>query len=312
MKQPMTLREWLWQWDDRYLSMDKKASQANGRSALRKIDKLIGDTPIESQQHMIRATQDLILELRKTELAPSSIRTTWTVLNRCLQQAVQDEVILAAPRRPKLPKRVLEPQDHFNGEQLRELAADNLSYAVAAETGARAGELLGLRTCDFDLTPGKEYLTIFESLYKGERQTPKTDSSVRVISISSRLAERLRSALADRPESGYLFRSVEDAEKPPCDVTELLRLHAAIKQRDMTIAPHGKKRCGFHAFRRGIITTGIKTLKISEALIAARVGHHAGGITLGVYFQFEKGADREAANLIGDYLFNENVREAGA
>jgi integrase len=55
-------------------------------------------------------------------------------------------------------------------------------YWMAAETGLRAGELAGLRKLDVDLANRR--LSVEQSIWKGAVQTPKTESSVRTLSIS--------------------------------------------------------------------------------------------------------------------------------
>src|SRR4029077_8967223 len=78
-------------------------------------------------------------------------------------------------------------------------------YWVAAETGLRAGELAGLRKTDVDLANRR--LSVEQSIWKGSVQTPKTESSVRTISISRQLANRLSAHLNRKAhrESVYFF-----------------------------------------------------------------------------------------------------------
>ena len=69
-------------------------------------------------------------------------------------------------------------------------------YWMAAEAGLRAGELAGLRKLDVDLANRR--LSVEQSIWNGAEQTPKTESSVRTLSISRPLAKRLSTHLTKR------------------------------------------------------------------------------------------------------------------
>src|SRR5271166_3001602 len=76
-------------------------------------------------------------------------------------------------------------------------------YWLAAETGLRAGELAGLRKTDLDLVNRR--LSVEQSVWQGTVQTPKTESSVRTLSISRQLADRLSVHLNRKPQRESVF-----------------------------------------------------------------------------------------------------------
>jgi integrase len=76
-------------------------------------------------------------------------------------------------------------------------------YWLLAEAGLRAGELAGLRLEDVEL----DRITVNRSIWGGEEQDPKTQSAVRIIALSSQLADLLWTEVAKQKTSGrsHLF-----------------------------------------------------------------------------------------------------------
>lgn len=75
---------------------------------------------------------------------------------------------------------------------------------LAAETGARAGELIALRASDINLE--NLHVEINKALWCGTEDAPKTEAGNRSLCISSRLGTAMREYLAGRAE-GYLFQN---------------------------------------------------------------------------------------------------------
>lgn len=304
------LSDWLWYWETNYGAVSKDATQQSDRSRLQTIVNIIGDTPLCGPD-LAGAVQRLIMELRGKQ-SPASIKNVWGVLKRALEKAASaDFDLIDRVPQPALPRRVRSKQDFFTVEQMRELAEERLFYAVAAETGLRLGELRGLRPVDFTRMPGGYVLlTLRESVYGSKRQTPKTPSAERTISISTALAQRLNAAFTGRSQTGYLFSP--DGKRPPSASLTTNWLHKSLKDRAMVIQPNNATQCGYHAFRRGVATL-MAVLKIDPTIQIYRLGHdpHAQGVITMIYPQVVIGSDREAAELIGAQLFAKTT-EAGS
>jgi integrase len=93
---------------------------------------------------------------------------------------------------------------------------ESVCFWLAAETGARVGELIALRASDVDLE--NLYVEISKAIWGGTEDDPKTEAGKRNICISARLGAALKEYLADRTE-GYLFQSSAGS---PWDASNIL------------------------------------------------------------------------------------------
>ena len=167
-------------------------------------------------------------------------------------------------------------------------------YWLAAETGLRAGELAGLRKTDLDLA--NQRLSVAQSIWRGTPQTPKTESSLRTLSISRQLTNRLRAHVARRSatESPFVFCTRTGS---PWDANLFVK-----RKLWSTLESLGFPRCGLHAFRHGNATL-MDTLGVPLKVKQYRLGHsRAGDITTDVYTHFQIGADVDVACRLGAVL----------
>lgn len=112
--------------------------------------------------------------------------------------------------------------------------------AIAAGTGARIAEILGLEVGKH-ISVDCSTLTIGQSVWRhGEIQTPKTPSGYREIDLHPSLAAVLRDHIGDR-KNGFLF--VTENGRPLSQRNALRALHSILKSA-------GLEKRGFHAFRR--------------------------------------------------------------
>jgi integrase len=257
----------------------------------------------------------LYSQLGKAGLGPLSIRKSHAILSAAFNQAVKWGWVDRNPAYQASPPSARAPEVRPpTPEQLQRLLAAcvethpdlaSLIY-VAATTGARRGELCGLRWSDVDLDLAT--LTIARSISDAGRVVAVKDtkthqarrlaldpSTVKVLRGQRRLAEE-RAAVAGIPlvANAYVWSQELDASVPyrPDRVTGAFRT-----LRDQL----GMTRLTFHALRHFSATTlagqgvGIRT-------IAGRLGHANPGITLRTYAHFLDAADREAATAIGRAL----------
>lgn len=109
-------------------------------------------------------------------------------------------------------------------------------FALLAGTGLRIGEALALRATDFG--PDCRVLHVRRSIWRGVEQEPKTVNAVRVVDLPEILAKEIRDYLSSGIR-GYLFATRDG--KP-------------LQQRNVLRILHGRKKVGFHAFRRFRLT----------------------------------------------------------
>ena len=204
-----------------------------------------------------------------------------------------------------LPRVTRPKQPFFTGPQMGRIIKVAMEphatfYWLAAETGLRAGELVGLRKSDLDLA--KHRLSVGQSIWKGSVQTPKTESSVRTLSISRQLAKRLSTHLVGNSsrESEFVFCTRTGS---PWDPNLIVK-----RKLWSTLETLEYPRCGLHAFRHGNATL-MDALGVPLKARQYRLGHsRAGDITTDVYTHFQIGGDGEVANRLGSVLSKEAAK----
>ena len=146
-------------------------------------------------------------------------------------------------------------------------------YWLAAETGLRAGELAGLKLTDID---GAK-LTVSQSIWNGQEQSPKTDNALRTLALSPQLVSLLWEQIARQKakDHKYLFSASTGS---PWDMN-------AFRKRKMKalLTSLGIKQAGFHAFRHFNVSL-MDALSVPLKVIQERIGHAlTGSFTLDVY-----------------------------
>jgi integrase len=141
-------------------------------------------------------------------------------------------------------------------------------FALAAGSGARAGELFALRV-ETDVNLNERTITIRRSVFEGEENTSKSDTGdedrTRTVPIDASVAMELKKHLQGR-RSGYLF---ETRNGTPLRLSNVLedKLHPILRKLKL-IQPG----MGMHAFRRGRISHLVYS-GVSRQVIRDWCGH---------------------------------------
>ena len=288
-------------WSALILSQKKPSTQLTIRGHLENyLEPVLGNCEVRSVQ--TEDIQSIISNLR-SRLSPKTIRNVKATVSMMWRIAkawgYTEEDVTSGLDLPRLPR----PKQPFltatqMGRIIRNATEPQATfYWLAAETGLRAGELAGLRRTDLDLA--KQRLCVAQSVWRGTTQTPKTESSLRTLSISRQLANRFRVHLARRPtkESPFVFSTRTGS---PWDANLLVK-----RKLWSTLETLGFARCGLHAFRHGNATL-MDTLGVPLKAKQYRLGHsRAGDITTDVYTHFQIGGDEEVARRLGAVLSKE-------
>lgn len=289
---------YFWQFGRRYLtevvSMHKPATYQNYKSVIGQLNVWFGGfrlseiTRQEIQLYFAKATQTL---------APKTIAQHWGILNGLLRYA-EDEGLVEEFRKPRLVKSRRTPQPWWTLAEMRTLIRGNVGplkilVMLLAETGCRIGEALALQTRHVDVA--KKQLHIHQGWSAGVLTTPKTDSSYRTLALSDELCYLLSSFRVNQPDC-FLFRDSLGRPWGPRRTRYWL---------DAACARLKLPKYGFHAFRRGNITMCRRDLRIPLEIVAGRVGHETGDITLDVYVQKVDDYDREEIQKIAEVLYGE-------
>jgi integrase len=241
--------------------------------------------------------------------SPRTVHHLHRVLHRALEMAIKwgyiPRNVCDAVDPPKVPKKeIIPPTPEEVGRLLdaAEAAGDRYVglWALAALTGARQGELLGLQWGDIDLDTGTLHIARSLEGAKGgkpEYGEPKTPKSRRLVDLDSDAVATLR---AHRDRQGWEKQKLGDAWAP-YNLVFTSRLGTPLDQKTVTYAfKRALKRVGlskrvrFQDLRHGAISMMLKE-GVPVTSVSETVGHHSPAMTLGVYGHLIPGAKREAA-----------------
>jgi integrase len=245
-------------------------------------------------------------------LAPRTIRYAHTVLNRALREAVlwdrltRNPAERATPPRPSAIKSP--PMQTWTADELSALlehvADDRLSAAwrLAATTGMRRGELLGLHWRDVDLDAAR--VSIVETLIAArEKSRPKTDAGWRSIAldrgtVAALRAHRRRQAaeqLAWGPaydDHGLVFCREDGTPIWPRSFSRAFERH---------VQAAGLPRIPLKNLRHTHATLALQA-GVHPKVVQQRLGHASIGITLDIYSAAIPAMQEDAAATIAALL----------
>lgn len=183
-------------------------------AALRRIDATIGGRPLAAlRPSELRTWKAGLTRADGQPLAPSTAQLTAAVLAMLLRAAVHEGLLTRSPMPAQRAsvQRVVDPDELLTLEQVRAWSAALPPVAremplVAAATGLRQGELLGLRLERVDFL--RRTIRVVEQLQDGEWRQPKTAAGVRTVPLPGVAAEALARHLQEQPpvEGEPIFR----------------------------------------------------------------------------------------------------------
>jgi integrase len=216
----MTLAIWLDDWTTKALpASDRKQSTVDlyATIARKHLIPALGNRPLDRIRRS--DVEALIVAKRQSGLAPSTVRTIYTVLRAALDVAVRDQLLrrnpAAAVKRPSVNRRDATYLTVEDAQRLHdEMRGDRLEplFRLMLATGLRRGEALGLHWRDLDLDAAmlrvRWTLTrTSRGLELGER---KTDKSRRTVPLPRSAVETLKAQRvwqqAERDAAGSAWR----------------------------------------------------------------------------------------------------------
>ena len=240
-------------------------------------------------------------------LSPMTVRHVNALLSQVLKSAVLANLIASSPiakaqTKPKKPKRskieVLDESelvallDHLRGHWLY------MPVLIAAYTGLRRGEVLGLRWRDIDLAKGTLQVSQAVEVIGGELHitTPKTERSHRTITLPAALVPELVQHRKAQSEQRMKLGLGKDQADLVFTTGEGRMITPAVLSITFTnaVAAVGIKPITFHGLRHGHITYLLRS-GVPVHIVSARAGHARASITLDTYSHLMTGDDAAAA-----------------
>ncbi|WP_096271764.1 tyrosine-type recombinase/integrase [Paucisalibacillus globulus] len=304
----------------RHYSQDAKESSLRARKiALKHILNEFGQLPI--QRITKKAYQDTIDQL-STKFSYNYVSSINTSANMVFEYASQFKLIKDIPTKdikipkPKVTVSDLE-KDQFIHEKFLEkeelveflthtdnegLEGDLLVFTMLAYTGMRIGELIALKWQDIDFE--NHTLRIYKTYYnptnnkvKYKLLTPKTESSIRTITIDPLLIDLLLKhkeeqnlIKTDNPfymDNNFIFATNEGYPKTIKHVS--IRMNRILKKTSIEkhVTPHSFR----HTHTSLLIEANVHIKEIQE-----RLGHSDINTTMDIYAHMTKNFKKEASS----------------
>ena len=295
----------------------------------------VGDLPLRTLTPLV--INQLYADVRETgrtrgtgSLALKTVREVHVTLHRALEDAVRWDYLETNPsdrasapsataarneRRRRIRTWTAQEVNTFaafiEGHELHEL------WALAASTGLRRSELLGLRWVDLDL--GRRLLSVRRVLVLvgGQPQfkdAPKSAHGFRTISLPPKVTEllvELRAWQAQQPrlrsiplEEALVFCRPDGAQWHPDHVTSTLR--------ELMIASGLPRIRPMQDLRHTHATLLIGEGGVNVKIVQERLGHHSHSFTADTYQHVIPGMDEAAANQFDELVFGDNETEGRA
>jgi integrase len=236
-----------------------------------------GDVPLASINNATVKT--LVAKMHEAGLSPKSILNYVGLVKLVVASAIDENGEQLFPRKwnhefMDLPVVEGQHQPTFTSETMTAIVKkaygqERVLFALLAGTGLRIGEALGLEVKH--LSADCTTITVEQSCWEGDIQTPKTKNAYRQVDLCSSLAQLLKTFVGDR-QTGLVF---SNRIGKPLSQTNLLRRSFHPILAELAIA-----KAGFHAMRR-FRTTWLRKQRAPEDLIKLWLGHAEQSVTDG-------------------------------
>ncbi len=310
-----TVAEWLRLWYQLYAEPNVRPTTAEYyRRAIElhtiprigeiKLDKLTA----RDVQKLYRDLQEngRLREVQKEKhpgLSGSTVRGIHMMLHNALDRAVKDRLILrnptedcVAPRVEKQEMKVLSPEEMKRYLDAAEQRGVLPMFYLELTSGIRKGELVALLWSDLDV----EHRTISVSKAAGrnaegeiEVRRPKTETSVRTISIPQATVDLLLLEHEQHPGNPWMFPSPRTGKMYYPD--SVVNLHKKV------LRDAGLEHLRFHNLRHTFATAALQN-GVDAKTVSAMLGHYDAGFTLRTYTHATRRMQDAAAEKMGDFM----------
>ena len=236
-------------------------------------------------------------------LSNATVRGIHMMLHNALDRAVRERLILRNPTEdciiPKIQKqemKILHPEDMKAYLEAADKRGVLPMFYLELVTGIRKGELTALLWSDLD----EERRTISVSKQAvGDRNRnvtisrPKTENSVRKISIPESAVELLQQEHEKHPDNPWMFPSPKTGEMYHPD--SIAKLHEKI------LRDTGLEHIRFHDLRHTFATMALQN-GVDVKTVSSMLGHYDAGFTLRTYTHATRQMQEQAAEKMGNFV----------
>lgn len=235
-------------------------------------------------------------------LSNSTVRGIHMMLHNALDRAVKERLILCNPTEdciiPKIEKqemKILHPEDMSAYLKAADQRGILPMFYLELVSGLRKGELVVLLWDDLDAT--RRTISVSKQvLARGGEITigrPKTETSVRKISIPQEAVELLVQEHEKHPDNPYMFPSPATGEIYHPD--SVVNLHKKL------LKDAGLEHIRFHDLRHTFATMALQN-GVDVKTVSSMLGHYDAGFTLRTYTHATRQAQDDAAEKMGSFM----------
>ena len=309
-----TVATWLRTWYELYAKPNVRTATANRYELIIESYTIprIGNVKLKelTTRHLQKLYKELLeggrIHITKNQdkgLSTTTVRSVHLMLHCALDRAVKERLIprnpsedCIVPKPRKLDMKILPPEHihaYLEAAQARGLMP---MFYLELASGLRKGELVALRWVDVDtqgrtISVSRQYVRNPEDSLELTR--PKTENSVRLVSIPQAAVELLIQEHEKHPDSPYLFPSPLTSEMYHPD--SVVNLHKKI------LKDAGLEHIRFHDLRHTFATTALQN-GVDVKTVSSMPGHYDAGFTLRTYTHATQQKQDEAAQTMGSVL----------
>ena len=236
-------------------------------------------------------------------LSSATVRSLHLMLHNALNRTVKERLILRnptedciAPKVQKFEMQILQPEHiktYLDAAEKRGLLP---MFYLELVSGLRKGELTALLWSDLDIT--NRTISVSKQYVKNPNREltlsrPKTETSVRKVSISQEAVDLLVAEHKRHPNNPYMFPSPITREMYHPD--SIVNLHKKI------LKDAGLPHIRFHDLRHTFATLALQN-GVDVKTVSSMLGHYDAGFTLRTYTHATRQKQDEAAQTMGSFM----------
>lgn len=309
-----TVASWLRTWYELYSKPNVRPSTANyyHRSIEQHVIPRLGDVKLSqlTSRDLQKLYRDLqengrlreVQKAKKPGLSNATVRGIHMMLHNALDRAVKERLILRNPTEdciiPKIEKqemKILRPEDMSSYLAAAEKHNALPMFYLELVSGIRKGELVALLWDDLDIERKTISVSKQAAVRNGEItiSRPKTETSVRKISIPQEAVDLLIQEHEKHPENPYMFPSPKTGGMYYPD--SVMNLHKRI------LKDAGLEHIRFHDLRHTFATMALQN-GVDMKTVSTMLGHYDAGFTLRTYTHSTRTAQEDAAQRMGSFM----------
>jgi len=283
----------------------RKACTQNDLVSIHKnhIKDFLGNKPLDKvKPSHIELWQNYILDKGLSAIRVKKMRSLlFTMFNDAIKDEIIDKNPLLVVKCPRIPRTVIKP---FTLDEINLILSNSHGiyknfYATAFFTGARSGEVIGLRWEDVDFKNME--IHIQRSIKEGIISTPKTENSTRVIDILDSLLPYLEEQYSiTGKDNSYVFLNQYNEH-----FYDIKRIRTTHWKRDLI-------KCNLeyrpiyhtrHSFASLMLSNNEDILWVSNML-----GHTDSTMTLSKYSRYIKRDKKKRGQFLNDVVFQNGTK----